>query len=145
VVAWHYHPGHAFNVVKSGTLTLEDGCGRVLTLKPGQGFEAIDGRVHRPTNLGDTDVVVYDTFILREGKPTTVNLPERRCGPPNDSAECRNNGWRKFNHPRSFRNQQQCEFRSSAAAECCPLMTFETKGANLRHEFGNFNLRIIPN
>jgi quercetin dioxygenase-like cupin family protein len=40
VVPWHYHPGHAFNVVKSGTLTLEDGCGRVQTLSPGQGFEA---------------------------------------------------------------------------------------------------------
>jgi quercetin dioxygenase-like cupin family protein len=79
VVPWHYHPGHAFNVVKSGTLTLEDGCGRVLTLTPGQGFEAIDGRVHRPKNLGDTDVVVYDTLILREGEPTTVELPERRC------------------------------------------------------------------
>src|SRR5258705_5368495 len=102
VVPWHYHPGHAFNVVKSGTLTLEDGCGRVLTLRPGQGFEAIDGRVHRPKNLGDTDVVVYDTFILREGNPTTTNLPERRCGPPNDIDECQNGGWRRFNHPQTF-------------------------------------------
>jgi quercetin dioxygenase-like cupin family protein len=108
VVPWHYHPGHAFNVVKSGTLTLEDGCGRVLTLTPGQGFEAIDGRVHRPKNLGDTDVVVYDTFVLREGKPTTVNLAERRCGPPNDVDECQNDGWRKFNHPQTFINQRRC-------------------------------------
>ncbi len=108
VVPWHYHPGHAFNAVKSGTLTLEDGCGRVQTLTPGQGFEAIDGRVHRPKNLGDTDVVVYDTFILRDGKPTTVNIPERRCGPPNDVDECKNDGWRKFNHPQTFINQGQC-------------------------------------
>ena len=108
VVPWHYHPGHAFNVVKSGTLTLEDGCGRVQTLSPGQGFEAIDGRVHRPKNLGDTDVVVYDVFVLREGEPTTVNLPERRCGPPNDVDECKDNGWRNFNHPQSFISQKQC-------------------------------------
>lgn len=107
-VPWHYHPGHAFNVVKSGTLTIEDGCGRVQTLSPGQGFEAIDGRVHRPTNLGDMDVVVYDTFILREGKPTTVNLAARRCGPPNDVNECKNDGWRKFDHPQSFINRGQC-------------------------------------
>jgi quercetin dioxygenase-like cupin family protein len=107
-VPWHYHPGHAFNVVKSGTLTIEDGCGRVQTLTPGQGFEEIDGRVHRPKNLGNTDVVVYDTFILREGKPTTTNLPKRRCGPPNDVDECKNDGWRKFNHPQTFSNQRQC-------------------------------------
>ena len=108
VVPWHYHSGHAFNVVKSGTLTLEDGCGRVHTLSPGQGFEAFDGRVHRPQNLGDTDVVVYDVFVLREGKPTTVNLPERRCGPPNEVDECKDNGWRSFNHPQSFISQKQC-------------------------------------
>lgn len=108
VVPWHYHPGHAFNVVKSGTLTLEDGCGRVQTLSPGQGFEAIDGRVHRPKNVGDTDVVVYDVFVLREGEPTTVNFSERRCGPPNDDAECKDNGWRNFNHPQRFTSQTQC-------------------------------------
>ena len=28
VLAWHYHPGRAYNVIKSGTLTVEDGCGR---------------------------------------------------------------------------------------------------------------------
>ena len=108
VVPWHYHPGHAFNIVKSGTLTIEDGCGRVLTLAPGQGFEAIDGRVHRPKNLGGTDVVVYDTFILKDGKPTTTNLPERRCGPPNEVDECTNDGWRKFDHPQTFNSETQC-------------------------------------
>jgi quercetin dioxygenase-like cupin family protein len=72
---FHYHPGHAFNVVKSGTLTVEDGCGGVKTLTPGQGFEEMDGRVHRGRNLTDKDVVVYDTFIIQQGKPTTVNIP----------------------------------------------------------------------
>jgi quercetin dioxygenase-like cupin family protein len=108
VVPWHYHPGHAFNIVKSGTLTIEDGCGRVKTLTPGQGFEAIDGRVHRPTNLGNTDVVVLDTFILRNGQPTTTALTERRCGPANDIEECKNDGWRKFDHPQKFSNEMQC-------------------------------------
>ncbi len=108
VVPWHYHPGHAFNIVKSGTLTIEDGCGRVQTLPPGQGFEAIDGRVHRPKNLGNTDVVIYDTFILQDGKPLTTNLPERRCGPPNKVDECKNDGWRKFDHPQSFKGEMQC-------------------------------------
>src|SRR5262249_52214762 len=57
---WHYHPGYAFNVVKSGTETVEDGCGGQKTLTPGQGFEEIPGRVHRGRNLTDKDVVVYD-------------------------------------------------------------------------------------
>jgi len=107
---FHYHPGYAFNVVKSGALTVEDGCGGVETLTPGQGFEETDGRVHRGRNLTDTDVVVYDTFIIPQGKPTTVSLPddERRCGPPQDVKECENDGWRKFTHPQSFTNKEQC-------------------------------------
>jgi hypothetical protein len=39
VLAWHYHPGYAFNVVKSGTLTVEEGCGGEESLTPGQAFE----------------------------------------------------------------------------------------------------------
>ena len=27
--AWHYHPGYVYNVVRQGTITVEDGCGRV--------------------------------------------------------------------------------------------------------------------
>ncbi len=72
-LAWHYHPGYAYNVVKSGTLTVEDGCGGEETLTPGQAFEEMDGRVHRAKNLSTTeDVVVYNTFIVPEGKPTTT-------------------------------------------------------------------------
>ena len=107
---WHYHPGHAFNVVKSGTLTVEDGCGGEKKLTPGQGFEEMNGRVHRGKNVDDTDVVVYDMFITSVDKPTTTNIPvtERRCGPPKDVDECKNDGWLKFNHPRTFMNQSQC-------------------------------------
>jgi quercetin dioxygenase-like cupin family protein len=114
-LAWHYHPGYAFNVVKSGTLTVEDGCGGEETLTPApdpeSAFEEMDGRVHRAKNLSATeDVVVYNTFIVPQGKPTTVNIPnnERRCGPPTDVDECKNDGWLKFNHPESFINQGQC-------------------------------------
>jgi quercetin dioxygenase-like cupin family protein len=109
---WHYHPGYAYNVVKSGTLTVEDGCGgHEETLTPGQAFEEMDGRVHRAKNLSATEpVVVYNTFIVPSGKPTTRNIPnnERRCGPPIDVAECRDDGWLNFNHPSSFSNQGQC-------------------------------------
>ena len=109
---WHYHPGYAYNVVKSGTLTVEDGCGGdEETLLPTDAFEEMDGRVHRAKNLSATeDVVVYNTFIVPEGKPTTRNTPnnERRCGPPVDLNECKDQGWIKFNHPYSFLNQGEC-------------------------------------
>jgi quercetin dioxygenase-like cupin family protein len=107
---WHYHPGYAFNVVKSGTLTVDDGCGGVETLTAGQGFEEMDGRVHRGKNIGTTDVVVYDTFITVDGKPTTITIPgnEPRCGPPRDAGECQNSGWQKFTHPQKFMNEREC-------------------------------------
>ena len=111
VLAWHYHPGYAFNVVKSGTLTVEDGCGGEETLTPGQAFEEMDGRVHRAKNLSATeDVVVYNTFIVPQGKPTTRNIPnnERRCGPPEDVGECKDDGWAKFDFPRAFNDQGEC-------------------------------------
>lgn len=111
-LAWHYHPGYAFNVVKSGTLTVEDGCGGGdETLTPGQAFEEMDGRVHRAKNLSTTEpVVVYNTFIMPQGKPTTVNIPgnERRCGPPENVDECKNDGWLQFTHPQTFISQGQC-------------------------------------
>lgn len=111
-LAWHYHPGYAFNVVKSGTLTVEDGCsGKEETLLPGQAFEELEGHVHRAKNLSATEpVVVYNTFIVPQGRPTTVNIPtnERRCGPPSDVNECRDDGWANFTHPRSFSNQGDC-------------------------------------
>ena len=111
VLAWHYHPGYAYNVVKSGNLTVEEGCGGEETLTPGQAFEEMAGHVHRAKNLSTTeDVVVYNTFIVPQGKPTTVNIPgnERRCGPPSDVKECKDDGWLNFTHPHSFSNQGEC-------------------------------------
>ena len=106
----HYHPGHVFIVVKSGTLTVEDGCGEQKKLTSGQGLEKWNGRVHRGKNVDATDVIVYDIFFTSPARPTTVTIPanERRCGPPKDVNECTNDGWRRFNHPRTFLNRGQC-------------------------------------
>jgi quercetin dioxygenase-like cupin family protein len=111
VLAWHYHPGYAYNVIKSGTLTVEDGCGGEERLSAGQAFEELDGRVHRAKNLSATeDVLVYNTFIVPKGKPTTRNIPgnQRRCGPPEDVNECKNEGWLRFTHPRNFADEEDC-------------------------------------
>jgi quercetin dioxygenase-like cupin family protein len=110
-LAWHYHPGYAFNVVKSGTLTQEAGCGGEETLTAGQAFEELHGHVHRAKNLSATeDLVIYNTFIVPQGRPTTVNIPgnEPRCGPPADVSECMGDGWAGFNFPNPFNNQGEC-------------------------------------
>jgi len=80
---WHYHPGRAYNVIKRGTLTVEDGCGQLESFAAGAAFEETEFHVHRAMNLGTEEVEVYNTFIISAGNPTTVNIPnnERRCGP----------------------------------------------------------------
>jgi quercetin dioxygenase-like cupin family protein len=82
VLAWHYHPGHAYNVVKRGTLTSENGCGQVRTIPAGQGFDETEYDVHRAMNLGTEELEIYNTFVVPEGNPTTVNIPNNtpRCG-----------------------------------------------------------------
>jgi hypothetical protein len=69
-----------------------------------------DGRVHRAKNLGTEDVVVYNTFIVPQGRQTTVNIPgnAQQCGPPSDVNECKDDGWVKFTWPRSFIDQGDC-------------------------------------
>ncbi len=110
VLAWHYHPGRAYNVIKRGTLTVEDGCGEVEVLTPGQAFEEVGGHVHRAKNLGTEELEIYNTFIVPQGSPTTVNIPnnERRCGPPSGVNDCQHSSWMSFTHPRTFSSQGDC-------------------------------------
>jgi len=110
VLAWHHHPGLAFNVVKQGMLTLEDGCGGEETLIPGQAFEELHARIHRAKNLTASNVEVYNTFVTPD-PTTTINTPgnQRQCGPPANVAECKTAGWAKFTFPRTFANQGDCE------------------------------------
>lgn len=109
-LAWHYHPGYAFNVVKSGVLTVEEGCGGEQNLGVGEAFEEVQGHVHRAKNLTTEPVLVYNTFIMPQGQPTTVNIPnnERKCGPPSTVDDCLVDGWMNFTHPQPFENQGQC-------------------------------------
>jgi quercetin dioxygenase-like cupin family protein len=109
VGAWHYHPGPLFNVVTQGTVTVEDGCGGETSYTVGQAFEE-GGRVHRPKNLGGVPTFAYQTFVIPQGEPTTVNIPGnvQRCGPARTVDECRNDGWINFNFPTTFNNQREC-------------------------------------
>lgn len=108
--AWHYHPGYVYNVVRQGTITIEDGCGNIQSYSAGQAFETSEGRVHRAYNLGSEDAVESNMFVSPPGRPITVFIPnnERRCGPPSNIGECMANGWANFNFPSPFANQGEC-------------------------------------
>lgn len=110
--SWHYHPGTLLSVVGTaenrGSVTIEDGCGGSETFGPGQAFEQIGGRVHRAVNYSGQTVEEHNMFINPLGTPLTVNLPGQLCGPPKDVKECKDGGWMKFTHPRSFSNQGDC-------------------------------------
>lgn len=122
---WHYHPGYVYNVVKSGTIAVQDGCDAQPTLyKAGQAFETSEGRVHRAfvpkeagKDAGKEDAVEENMFILppgylnAEGKPLlSRNVAETmgHCGPPGALEECRNGGWRKFDFPQRFDGEGAC-------------------------------------
>jgi hypothetical protein len=110
VGTWHYHPGSVHNVVTSGAIKIEDGCGGSSTFAAGQAFETSEGRVHRAINEGAVDATEYNVFIREEGKPLTRFIPgnERRCGPPSTVNECKEEGWRQFDFPNTFPNQGSC-------------------------------------
>lgn len=107
---WHYHPGYVYNVVRQGTITVEDGCGAIQSYSAGQAFETSEGRVHRAYNLGEVDAIESNMFVGPPGRPITVFIPdnERRCGPPSTVDECKSNGWANFDFPGRFANQGEC-------------------------------------
>lgn len=107
---WHYHPGYVYNVVRQGTITVEDGCGNVQSYSAGQAFETSQGRVHRAYNLGGADAIESNMFVGPPGRPITVFIPnnEGRCGPPSSVDECKGDGWASFDFPSQFTNQGQC-------------------------------------
>ena len=74
------HPGFVYNVVRQGTITVEDGCGEVHANSAGQAFETSEGRVHRAYNLGGEDAIESNMFVGPPGRPITVFIPgnERR-------------------------------------------------------------------
>jgi len=108
VIPWHYHPGRAYVVIKSGTLTEDEGCGGSEVFTAGQAFEEAIPRVHQVRNTGSVPVELYATIIVPAGQPRTVNTAGPLCGPPRNIDECKDDGWRNFNFPTSFENQGDC-------------------------------------
>jgi quercetin dioxygenase-like cupin family protein len=107
-IPWHYHPGRAYVVVKSGTVTEDLGCGGSEQHSAGDAFEETTQSVHQVRNLGTTQAELYVTVIVPLGSPTTISTGGPLCGPPTSQNQCTNDGWTRFNHPRTFSNQGDC-------------------------------------
>lgn len=107
VSGWHYHPGTLISVVKRGTVAVEDGCGTEDVHNVGDAFEAVGERVHR-AKAGSEQLEEFNLFVTPQGMMPTVQVPEKRCGPPVSRQECRHEGWREFDHPRQFADQRDC-------------------------------------
>ncbi|MBA3633914.1 MAG: cupin domain-containing protein [Acidobacteria bacterium] len=108
VLGWHNHPGvGAYTIVKQGTLTVEDGCGFETVYTQGQAFLESAGRVHRGKNLTGESVITAQMFIVPLGTPYTIDTGQV-CGRPLRVGECKGDGWRNFNYPRTFNSQGDC-------------------------------------
>jgi quercetin dioxygenase-like cupin family protein len=107
VLSWHQHPGiGAYTIVKTGTLTVEDGCGGEVVYPQGTAFIEPPGRVHRG-KAGAVPVETVQTFVVPVGVAFSQNVPQA-CGRPLVVDECKGNGWFEFTYPRTFSNQGDC-------------------------------------
>jgi quercetin dioxygenase-like cupin family protein len=107
VLPWHQHPGiGAYTIVKTGTLTVEDGCGGKVVYPQGTAFIEPPGRIHRGI-AGDSPVETVQTFLVPAGSGFSVNVA-KGCGPPLVVDECKGDGWTAFTAPRTFSNQGDC-------------------------------------
>jgi quercetin dioxygenase-like cupin family protein len=106
---WHYHPGPAYVIVASGTLTEDEGCGRVTKYSAGSAFSETPGVIHNVINNDQQQVVLYVTQIYPPALPDFFAVDGPACvGPPISESQCKSNGWMTFNVPRRFKNQGEC-------------------------------------
>jgi quercetin dioxygenase-like cupin family protein len=108
VIAWHYHPGRAYVIVKSGTITEDEGCGGSEVFSAGQAFEEPIPRVHQVRNTGTVPAELFTINLRESGQPGAIQTGGPLCGPPTNKDQCKDAGWMNFNFPRSFENQGDC-------------------------------------
>jgi len=72
-----------------------------------EGMNAIDVRI-TPGNSSELTTPLVPG-ITREALLSTMRIyTVRRIGPPTDTKQCKNGGWREFNVPSTFKNQGAC-------------------------------------
>jgi quercetin dioxygenase-like cupin family protein len=107
VLPWHQHPGiGAYTIVRTGTLTVEDGCGGEIVYPAGSAFIEPAGRIHRGI-AGNAPVETVQTFLAPVGSAFSVTVA-KGCGAPLLVNECKGGGWAVFTYPRTFVDQGDC-------------------------------------
>jgi quercetin dioxygenase-like cupin family protein len=107
--SWHYHPGEAYVIVKTGSITEHEPCGGSRTFLPGQAFQEEPGHIHRVEPSATTATNFSFISVVPEGQPRTINVAAPICiGPPTTLSDCANDGWMQFTVPTQFKNQGEC-------------------------------------
>lgn len=80
-IGFHYHTGPVYNVIQSGTLTEDDGCGNIETHSVGDAFFEAPGHIHEVRNEQSEPVLVWSTIIHSQSKPGTIRVSGPTCNP----------------------------------------------------------------
>ena len=77
---FHYHPGPTHVIVAKGTLTEDNGCGKIERHQPGSAFQEETGAVHDVRNEGGEAVKLYVFQIVPLNTPDFISVPPPVCG-----------------------------------------------------------------
>jgi quercetin dioxygenase-like cupin family protein len=70
----HTHPAEVFAFVLEGTITLENEGNPTTTLKAGDSFHVLPGKVHQAINNGSVTAKLAAVFVAEKGKPLTTQV-----------------------------------------------------------------------
>ncbi|HSP95128.1 MAG TPA: cupin domain-containing protein [Thermoanaerobaculia bacterium] len=70
----HTHPAEVFAFMLEGTITLENEGNPTTTLKAGDVFHVLPGKVHQAINNGSVTAKLAAVFVAEKGKPLTTQV-----------------------------------------------------------------------
>ncbi len=70
----HTHPAEVFAFVLEGTISLENEGNPTTTLKAGDIFHVLPGKVHNAINNGSVTAKLAAVFVAEKGKPLTTQV-----------------------------------------------------------------------
>lgn len=70
----HTHPAEVFAFVLEGTISLENEGNPTTTLKAGDVFHVLPGKVHQAINNGSVTAKLAAVFVAEKGKPLTTQV-----------------------------------------------------------------------
>jgi quercetin dioxygenase-like cupin family protein len=68
----HTHPAEVYAFVQEGTISLENEGKPTVTLKAGEVFHLLPGKVHQAINNGSVTARLAAVFVAEKGKPLTT-------------------------------------------------------------------------